>query len=98
MIGKLIGAFVGSKLAKQSRGIGGPAGAALGVAAPMLLRRISLPTMLMLGGAGYLGKKLFDRAEADKRAGGTSYTGATSDRAEAPTIPATPKTAPAATV
>ena len=36
MIGKIIGAFVGDKLAKQTRGMGGATGAALGVAASML--------------------------------------------------------------
>ena len=66
MIGKIIGAFVGNKVAKQTRGLGGGAGAALGVVAPMLLRRISLPTMLALGAGGYAAKKLAEKNRASK--------------------------------
>ena len=36
MLGKLATAFAGKKIAESTRGIGGPAGAALGFAAPML--------------------------------------------------------------
>ena len=37
MIGKIIGAYVGGQAAKNTSAIGGPAGAALGVFAPMVL-------------------------------------------------------------
>ena len=39
MIGKIIGAFVGDKLAKQTSGVGGATGAALGVVATSLIAR-----------------------------------------------------------
>lgn len=61
MIGKVLGAFVGGKVAQHSRGIAGPTGAALGVLAPVLLRRLSWPAMVALGVGGYLARKAFDR-------------------------------------
>lgn len=64
MIGKVVGAFLGSKVAQQVRGIEGPTGAALGVLAPALLRRLSWPTMVALGVGGYLAKQVLDRDAA----------------------------------
>ncbi len=58
MIGKIVGAFVGDKLAKQTWGISGPTGAALGFIAPAILRRLSLPAMAALAVGGYAAKKL----------------------------------------
>ena len=63
MIGKVIGAFVGDRLAKQTGGIGGASGAALGVVATTVLRRMSLPTMLALGVGGYVAKRVLDKRE-----------------------------------
>ena len=60
MIGKVVGAFVGGKVAQHVRGIEGPTGAALGVLAPALLRRLSWPAMIALGVGGYLAKKAID--------------------------------------
>ena len=71
MIGKIIGAYVGDKMAKQTSSVGGATGAALGVVATTLLRRMSLPAMITLGAAGYFGKKLLDKAEADRKTGYT---------------------------
>lgn len=67
MIGKVLGAFVGGKVAQHVRGIEGPTGAALGVLAPALIRRLSWPTMIALGVGGYLAKQVVDR-EASKPA------------------------------
>lgn len=77
MIGKVIGAFVGDKLAKQTSGMGGASGAALGVVAAAVLRRMSLPAMLALGAGGYVAKKMFDKREAEKTGSkqGTSAKG-----------------------
>ena len=63
MIGKIIGAYAGDKLAKQTNalGIGGAGGAALGVVAASVLRRMSLPAMLALGAGGYVAKKFYER-------------------------------------
>ena len=62
MIGKVIGAYMGDRLAKKtSTGIGGAGGAALGVIAAAALRRLSLPGMIALGAGGYLAKKLSEK-------------------------------------
>ncbi|MBX7533073.1 hypothetical protein K3165_09080 [Qipengyuania sp. 1XM1-15A] len=65
MIGKVIGAFVGDKLAKQTSGLGGAGGAALGVVAASVLRRMSLPAMLALGAGGYVAKKVFEKKSSE---------------------------------
>ena len=67
MIGKVIGAFVGDRIAKQTKGVGGATGAALGVVATTMLRRMSLPAMLALGAGGYVAKKLMDKKDAEDR-------------------------------
>lgn len=61
MIGKIIGAFVGDKLAKQTGGLSGAQGAALGVVATAVLRRLSLPAMAAIAVGGYAAKKLSDK-------------------------------------
>ncbi len=61
MIGKMIGAFVGDKLAKQTKGMDGATGAVLGLVATAALRRMSLPVMVVLGVGGYVAKKYFDK-------------------------------------
>ena len=65
MIGKIIGAYAGDKLAKKvdGFGIGGAGGAALGVVAASVLRRMSLPAMLAVGAGSYVAKKMFDRSK-----------------------------------
>ena len=68
MIGKIIGAFVGDKLAKQTSGIGGASGAALGVIAATAIRRLSLPAMIALGAGGYVVKKVMEKNEREKAA------------------------------
>lgn len=61
MIGKVVGAFLGDKIAKQTSGMGGATGAALGVLATSVIRRMSLPAMIAVGAGGYLAKKYMDR-------------------------------------
>ena len=61
MIGKIIGAYAGDKLAKKTSSIGGPGGAALGVVAATVLSRLSLPAMLVLGAGGYVAKKVCEK-------------------------------------
>ncbi len=72
MIGKIIGAFVGDRLAKETNAIGGASGAALGVVATTVLRRISLPAMVALGVGGYVAKKVLDKRSAEEEAGAGS--------------------------
>lgn len=66
MIGKIISAAVGGKLAQQTKGMDGTTGAIIGAAAPFILRRLSIPGMIALGVGGYVAKKIFDgRTEQD---------------------------------
>lgn len=69
MLGKLIGAVVGEKVAEQTDGIGGVTGAVLGVVAATVLRRMSLPVLLVVGLGGYvLSKRSDKRLNAEKDA------------------------------
>jgi hypothetical protein len=61
MIGKIMGAVIGSRLDRRD-GEGGLKGAALGVVAASALRRLG-PLGLALGGA-YVVKKALDRRRA----------------------------------
>jgi hypothetical protein len=78
MIGKLFGAALGAEASKFSSTIGSPTGAVLGVLATPLVRRLSIPGMVVLGVGGYFAKKWFDN-----RAG--HQQGATADRRQAAT-------------
>lgn len=64
MIGKLIGAGVGTALSKETRKIGGPAGAVLGALAVPVISRLRWPALLAIAGGGYLAKKLADKDKA----------------------------------
>ena len=63
MIGKIIGAAIGKKAADHMRGVSGTTGALLGAAAPMVLRRLSLPAMLAIAAGGYAYKRYNDKRE-----------------------------------
>lgn len=65
MLGKIIGAGLGAKVAERTKSIGGPAGAAIGAAAPLILRRLSIPAMLAIAAGGYAYKKYSDKKEAE---------------------------------
>lgn len=90
MIGKIIGAFVGDKIAKQTSGVGGATGAALGVVAATAVRRLSLPAMIALGAGGYLAKKYFDKQ------GEAEHTNTASTTSKAPHTPKRTKSVKAA--
>lgn len=64
MIGKIIGAGLGAVLSKQTGKIGGPAGAVLGTVAVPVLRRLSLPGMIVLGAGGYVATKLIEKGKS----------------------------------
>lgn len=72
MIGKIFGAFVGDKLAKQTTMIGGPTGAALGVVATTLARRLSIPAMIAIAAGGYAYKKWSEKKAEDSHPPKTS--------------------------
>ena len=68
MIGKIIGAGIGAKAAQNMKNVGGPMGAAIGAAAPLVLRRLSIPAMLAIAAGGYAYKKYNDKKDADGEA------------------------------
>jgi hypothetical protein len=74
MIGKIIGAVAGSKMAKHSSKVGEPFGAAAGLVTASALRRLSLPAIVALAAGGYAVKKLMDRKQGGHAA--TSYPSA----------------------
>ncbi|TCM16448.1 hypothetical protein EDF56_10727 [Novosphingobium sp. PhB165] len=62
MIGKIISAVVGSKIAQDTPGLSGPGGAALGVVAISVFRRLG-PLGMAAAAGGWLASR-----ELDKRA------------------------------
>lgn len=66
MIGKIIAAVLGDKLASQTKGMSGASGAALGVVAATVLRRMSLPAMIALAAGGYAAKKYSEKNQPAK--------------------------------
>jgi hypothetical protein len=65
MIGKLIGAAVGRRIARRNEG---GTGLILGALAPSIAKRAFGPLGLAVGG-GYLAKKMWDRRRARRSAG-----------------------------
>ena len=93
MIGRILGAWIGGAVAKQTRTVGGPTGAVLGAAVPMVLRRISIPGLIVLGAGGYAAKKFFFDADDKAKPQPTEPTtdGSTVDRSTPQTAsPAAP--------
>ncbi|AWW73343.1 hypothetical protein CD351_02755 [Erythrobacter sp. KY5] len=66
MLGKIIGAVAGGKIAKQTSGIGGTTGAMLGAAAPFVLSRLTIPGMVALGVGGYVVNKMLKKTKGDE--------------------------------
>lgn len=66
MIGKILGAVAGSKVAKRSRNLGDTKGALVGAAAVPLVKRMSIPALLAIGAGGYAYKKWSARREAEQ--------------------------------
>ncbi|MCB2074008.1 MAG: hypothetical protein H6917_04800 [Novosphingobium sp.] len=60
MIGKIVGAVAGSRIARRSREIDSPMGAVLGVAAATLVKRLSLPVLVTATAGGYFLKRHLD--------------------------------------
>ena len=66
MLGKILGAAVGAKVAEQTESVGGIGGAVLGAASVAVIRRMRLPALIALAAGGYAVKKLSDKARADR--------------------------------
>jgi len=65
MIGKIVGAIAGKKIAERYGD--GPKGALIGAMIPMVARRAFGPLGLAIGG-GYLAKKIYDSRKRRARA------------------------------
>ena len=74
MLGKIAGAFLGSKLSKKTSEIDGPMGAVAGIVAATALKRLSLPAMIAITAGGWLAKKAFDENKTKPRATPTGTT------------------------
>ena len=61
MIGKLIGAVAGAKATEHVKGVGGAGGALLGMAAPMVLRRLGPMGLIAAAVGGYAYKRYADK-------------------------------------
>jgi hypothetical protein len=61
MLGKVIGAVVGERLAKQVGGVNGAGGALLGVGAAAVLRRLGPVGMIAAALGGYALKRHYEK-------------------------------------
>lgn len=61
MLGKVIGAMAGERIAREISGVSGTGGALLGVAAATVLRRIGPVGLVALAATGYVLKKHRER-------------------------------------
>jgi uncharacterized membrane protein YebE (DUF533 family) len=61
MLGKLIGAVAGAKATEHVKGVGGAGGALLGMAAPMVLRRLGPMGLIAAALGGYAYKRYADK-------------------------------------
>lgn len=64
MIGKIIGAIAGEKIARHVRGIDGTGGALLGVGAATLLRRLGPVGLVAAAAGGYALKRYVEKRQA----------------------------------
>lgn len=66
MLGKIIGAVAGRRVAQHIGGIGGPSGALLGIGAATLLRRMGPAGLIAATVGSYVLKRHFDKREAER--------------------------------
>jgi uncharacterized membrane protein YfcA len=67
MLGKILGAVVGAKVAEHTDNVGGVGGALLGAGAVAVLRRMSLPALIAVAVAGYAYTVLSEKKAQPKR-------------------------------
>ena len=66
MLGKLLGAAVGAKVAEHSTKVGGVSGALLGAGSVALIRRMSFPALIAVAAAGYAYTRLAEKKRPAK--------------------------------
>ena len=64
MIGKLIGAFAGERLARNTAGVSGPVGAMLGAGTAAAVRRMGPIGLIAALAGGFAFKRYLDRRES----------------------------------
>lgn len=72
MIGKIIGAIAGKRLADNVSGVGGTSGAILGIGAATLARRLGPVGLIAATAGGYALKRYLEKREARTPAGGAA--------------------------
>jgi|GEM_PF-2082968 len=77
MLNKIIGAKIGSTIAKKFTGSNSTTGAMIGAAVPFVISRVSLPAMIVMGAGGYVAKRMYDKRKASK-----SYTETASEQSD----------------
>ena len=71
MLGKILGAMIGDRAARHFDGIDGPMGAALGVGAASVIRRLGPWGLIAVAVGGYALKRYQDKKTHDKMTPGT---------------------------
>ena len=75
MLGKIVGAIAGQRLSRQISGIDGPAGAALGIAAATVMRRVGPLGLIAATVGGYALKRHFDKQQGPRAGSKVSPSG-----------------------
>ena len=77
MLTKIVGATLGSRVAKKFSGTNSSTGAMIGAAAPFVISRLSIPGMIVLGAGGYFAKRWYDKrkdAQGNEKQSDTATT------------------------
>lgn len=64
MISNILGAAVGAEASKFTSAFGGPAGAVLGALATPMVRRLTIPGLILITAGGYFAKKWLENRKA----------------------------------
>ncbi|MCK0099158.1 hypothetical protein MWU38_07175 [Qipengyuania sp. S6317L1] len=82
MLNKIIGAKIGSTIAKKVTGSNSTTGAMIGAAVPFVISRVSIPAMIVMGAGGYVAKRMYDKRKASKSEAKTANEQADVDPAQ----------------
>ena len=97
MISNILGASVGAEASRFTGGFGGPVGAIPGAFATSLVRRLTIPGLIVAAAGGYFAKKWLDYGQATAEAAASPRKAAVKRAASSRkrTRRTTPKTAAA---
>ena len=80
MLGKILGTIAGNQAARHIDGINGPVGAALGMGAATVIRRLGPWGLIAVAVGGYALKRYQDKKKQDTVAAGTPAQTASSEK------------------